>query len=268
MIVDRIKQLTTEDQFLRIFDAMAENLNDKGLAEVVSRLDKDSRNILQKILTKQEDIHESDDKFIEKWKEHVRKLSECISQLGNEYGKYSDCEDSWRAEFAEYLFFDDLENIYGEMLNMLPRVKKLDLIGENYFFDIITKIVDGIDSYPEYMGTECCDFELGANGANCLLFWLWLNSKDVERFLLSANQVFSNTNLPVVRNFHPCFVNHITDNEASEMYRKLKKHGIKKSWSENLNDSKHFWHNIYRELCEKENPQEYLDLSAKYMDEN
>lgn len=233
----------TDEQLNEFIHSIVKTVDDKTMNNILSNLDDDVKQVYNEALNpvKNKQIL-SQDKFRKEFCKLIVNLEGYISELGDEEGEYCDSEDRWsHYEFDEISFSCDIEEIFSKILPLLNDAYKYKSIKKDYFIDLIYKIEDGIESYPEWTGAEYSDWSIEEKGAEVIVKWLWLHKESIDDFIAKANETIKNNN--ITNNFKTPFINEITDDEKQALYSKILKH--KKEWQEELNNTNHFLHNIF-----------------------
>jgi len=262
----------TEQQLEDYINAVFKTVDKKVMREILNHANPALESFVNNLLTdKPKENPSTDDKFIQTWESLKSEISDCIYELGEEEGKYTEQYEHWYSpSFDPYSFADDLETIFEKMLPMIDKVYKITTKDIDFFTNLLTDIIDGIDSYPEWMDDPCDDLVIEKHGRECILKSEFLKADSVSTFLDNAMKIWNheyefirlNSNEPI------SFIAKLTETVQRDFYNELLKRKDNDEWEKYLNDTDSMWHNTFHQLTEKFDENLFLMNSEELIVEN
>ena len=270
-ITKKFIESITSQQLEEFIEAVFDYTDIDILDRIFNELDSDIKICYESFFGTEDDAEYSEeqlkqiktnDKFSEDFHSLIGDIDYCITDLGDEEGKYVTQEHHWESpEFDAWEFSSELEGIFNKMLPLLDKAYELELEDKDFLKNILEEIVSGIDSYPEWMGAEYAEFELDKKGAECVLKWNWINRKSVKSFITQTKE-FHDTK-PCTSRFSQSFLQNESKEKLKELYNEL--YALKKvpEWAEKIDNTNSIWHDIYHVSEQEADEKAFLESSQK-----
>ncbi|MCE5328936.1 hypothetical protein LLG07_01165 [bacterium] len=272
---EKIIKAMTSIQLAKLIDMLLSMLDEKSIKSLFEDADNDFSEILFNILNKNKMSPISkNSKYNIEWEILWAKLSDIISELGDESGDYIIQDHDWETPyFSEYDFTEDLEKIAEKLFAIINSIETLDNKDWDLFLDMLRNIEDGIKEYPEWIGADYSDCVLGVFTTKCILKWEWLaaNSNKNAVWVFIKRIDAADSILKVISLDTATFINFFTsfeENIQKQIYEILKTSKEDTIWQKRLKDSGSKWHRLYLIFASLFDFDEYLENCLKYLYDN
>jgi len=262
----------TEQQLEDYINAVFKTVDKKVMGEILNHANPELKSFVNNLLTeKPKEKIATDDKFIQTWNSLKSEISDCIYELGDEEGKYAEQDEHWHPPyFSPYSFSDDLEKIFEKMLPMIDKVYKITTEDIDFFTDLLTDIIAGVNGYPEWMGEPYDNLVIGKNGLECILKSEFLKTNNVSDFLDNVIKIWNHNYEFISLNSKNSisFITKQTETVKKEFYNEFLKRKDNDEWEKYLNNTDSMWHNTFHQLTEKFDENLFLMNSEELIVEN
>lgn len=179
----------TLGQIATVFDVMFAGTGNRQFMDDLKKIDPDTAGMIESALRddrgksskalKTEAARSAGDKrTLDYWDALWRQWWKLVSELGDEGGRYAVQEEHWEPPYFDgYILAEDLDEVARGMLDLIEEV--YPSVGDDgLFLDALEEIVQGIHSYPDWMGVEQYEGLVLERAATlCVVKWAWLSSK-------------------------------------------------------------------------------------------
>ncbi len=181
-----LKALTTE-QAAMLLDAVFSSISPRQTEGFLAGLPADIGRTVAAILdggTKsagQPARQVSDAKLLELWQLLWDEWDNCVSELGDEEGRYAYQDRHWEpACFDSAALAADLDKIAEKLLPLLQTIHQDGSVELDVFATAIDAVEDGIDGFPDWMQGDEMEVSFGPTVTRCLLEWEKLHAEVIE----------------------------------------------------------------------------------------
>jgi len=277
-IGDHLFESLTQQEIIRLLDALWATLPPDRQDEVLGQLPPDTRQTIQHILSPPDpactaditpDKPVSTAKLEQTWNKLWREWDDIVDEASQEDGKFVVQENSWESPyFNESAVIDDLEAIAEKMRPLIPNAVEHYFSPSESFAEAIAMMEDEISAgMPEWIYVE--GFDLDENLTICLLEWEWLsfirdaaieeNVPDAFAFaelIQELENSFSQVGLNSEKLWN--FFIQLPEADQEAIFRGLAQHKETPAWQKELKNTYSHWHAFYMYCVDKYAPEQYL----------
>lgn len=267
----RLRAALTDEQLCALLNVAGEAGVLRRLDSALRAADPDLANTVGRILAASEsaeppttEIKPSDGRALQIWREHWAAWEGHVAELGNDEGDYANDDEHWHPPYFDpSALADDLERVAAKLAPDLDRAFALaDEPG--LFKDALTKIDDGIASYPDAMNVDEAGCVLGPQATTCALRWTWLDvaaqpapgAALVERFWKLENG-YDHVRCDVEAAAR--FFSELPETVCREIHAQLREPDI----ADAVEDIRFVWHRIRQAYEQRFDPDTHLRICDK-----
>lgn len=265
----RLREALTQEQIESLLDVISDAGLLAGLDDLLRAADPDLADTIRRVHTvapTTPTVTPSDQKALETWQSLWGTWQDCISELGDENGKYSNHEERWHPPYFDpYALSEDLDKAAEEMLPWIERVFPL-AEEPDLFEEAFAEIGEGILAYPEWMqgGEDGCD--LGPQTTACTLNWIWCGLADQETpgrcfvdRIQSVESKYEHVRLSTEAIFD------FLKNLQEEICREIHAHLRSPAFFSVLSDTRSVWHQIQRDYDKRFDTAAFLATCEEHL---
>ena len=277
LIGRRLLEAMTREQVVLLLDTLLGSLDAQRKEALLAAVTEEMAETISRVLDPAQtpsDRETTDSRFEENWAEAWGRFNICLFELGEEEGKYVDQEEEWEPPYFDgYTLSEDLDEISQDILPLLERAHGLGLEADGFFEEEFCEIEHGIRGYPDWMGAEHSDCVLGPVTTKCFLRWEWLTAAahglpvaDFVERVAAVQDALEIIDLDgrALADFFASLPRDI-QKEAFEHIRAGKN---SPEWQERLEMRYRIWYDVYHELSEAFDPEEYLADCVEHLRED
>lgn len=211
-----------------------------------------------------------DKRTLDYWDALWRQWGKLVSELGDEGGRYAVQEEHWEPPcFDGYIMAEDLDEVARDMLALIDEVYS-SVGDDDLFLDALEDIVQGIHSYPEWMGVEQYEGLVLERAATlCAVKWAWLSSGEDEspgKAFLERVHKMDTLDGMVELNDDACieFFTSLPDDACREIFACLQA----EDGNFNLENVYSKWHRIHHDYEQRYDTGGYLETCRAHLSKN
>ena len=276
-LLDLLAHGLSEDEIRRVVACAVLALDELGRDRLVARLGGETGHTLRKMLEsygrKGSKVRPAPGaaRILEEWEKAWGDWETCVSESGDEHGRYVVCEHHWEEPYLDaFSLAGDLEPIAARMLAILERVMDEGLEPDWTFLIAIADMDAEIGSgLPEWMDPTAGDgCPLGPEVTGCLLEWEWRarrrdgrNAFDLAeaiRKLEASARIVSLDADTVTR-----FILALRDADQKTVLKGIAAHRSASHWAAVLGKAHSGWFKIHHELARRWGPRSLRRPAAR-----
>ncbi len=273
-IGDHLFEALTQQEIIRLLDALWATLPPDRQAEVLDQLPPDTRQTVQHILSPPDSAGDAEvvpdkpvstAKLEQTWAILWQDWNRVVAEAAEEDGDYMTQDAHWEPPyFDQYAFVNDLEAVAKKMRPLVQNAVQNNFSPTLGFAEALSLAEDEISAgMPEWIEIHE-GFYLEDNLTHCLLEWEWLKFKEVEEdafafaeHILDLEDDFTHVSLN--DNTFLDFFTQLPEADQEIIFKGLTGHRDTPPWKKWLDNAYSVWHALYMYWVEQYSPERYLD---------